>query len=62
MTAAPVAPSWPFGRWFRIPPRKVVPRTQCPGCAGGGDLNGLECHACDGRGWFDADNPPPKED
>jgi hypothetical protein len=43
------------------PHREPAPRTQCRGCAGGGDLNGIECPHCDGRGWFDAANPPPKE-
>lgn len=62
MPADPVAPWWPFGRWFRIPRRPVTGRTQCRYCAGGGDVNGCPCPGgCGGRGWFDTANPPPKE-
>lgn len=62
MTAPPVAPSWPFGRWFRTPKIPPGQREQCRYCMGGGEINGCPCPGgCDGRGWFDADNPPPKE-
>jgi hypothetical protein len=29
---------------------------------GGGEINGLPCPGgCDGRGYFDEHNPPPRE-
>jgi hypothetical protein len=55
------APSWPFGKLAIVPHQEPGRREQCRDCAGGGEINGLECCPCDGRGWFDADNPPPPE-
>jgi len=46
-----------LSRWVLTPHRENPPRTQCIGCAGGGDLNGLTCRECSGRGWFDAAHP-----
>lgn len=62
MPSEPTRPSWPFGRWIRVPKPPPTQREQCPGCMGGGEVNGCECPSgCDGRGWFDADHPKPRE-
>jgi DnaJ-class molecular chaperone len=53
--------SWPLGKVAIIPHRENAPRTQCRGCAGGGDINGIFCGDCDGRGWHDEHNPAPAE-
>lgn len=47
-----------WGRLALTPHRENTPRTQCTGCAGGGDLNGLTCRECGGRGYFDAQHRP----
>lgn len=63
MPHGPVAPIWPFGRWFRVPKLAPGQRQQCGYCCGGGEVNGCPCPGgCDGRGWFDAANPPPKKE
>jgi hypothetical protein len=48
-----------FSRWYTTPHREPPPREQCIPCAGGGEINGLPCYDCDGRGWFDEHNPKP---
>jgi hypothetical protein len=52
-------PSWPFGKTVAVPHRENAPREQCIPCAGGGEINGVPCYDCDGRGWFDQHNPKP---
>ena len=54
-------PSWPLGQVVLVPHRENAPRTQCPACAGGGEINGLDCGDCGGLGWHDEQNPPPAE-
>jgi hypothetical protein len=54
-------PAWPLGKIAIVPHRENAPRTQCCSCAGGGEINGLECLDCDGRGWHDEHNPVPAE-
>jgi hypothetical protein len=53
--------AWPLGKVAIIPHRENAPRTQCTACAGGGEINGLECPDCDRRGYFDEHNPAPPE-
>lgn len=52
-----IAPSFPFGRAALVPRQQRQPRTQCLDCAGGGEINGVPCLACESRGWHDAANP-----
>jgi hypothetical protein len=47
-----------WGKLALTPHRENPPRTQCRGCAGGGEINGLTCRDCAGRGWSDAAHPP----
>lgn len=54
-------PAWPLGKVALVPHRENAPRTQCGGCAGGGEINGIFCGDCDGRGWHAEHNPPPAE-
>jgi hypothetical protein len=56
-----VGPAW-WGKFAMQPHRENPPRTQCNGCAGGGDLNGLTCRECGGRGYFDAAHPQRSND
>lgn len=56
-----ISPSWPFGRAALVP-HVTRQRTQCGMCMGGGEINGLPCYDCDGRGWFDEHNPPPEQE
>lgn len=58
MTAS--SPTW-WGRLVLTPHRENPPRRQCASCAGGGDLNGLTCRECQGRGYFDAGHPQHAE-
>lgn len=53
------APTW-WGRFVMLAHRENTPRTQCRGCAGGGEINGVRCSSCSGRGWFDRDHRPGK--
>ena len=46
-----------WGKLMLTPHRDPEPRRACVSCAGGGDLNGLTCRPCGGRGWFDAAHP-----
>jgi hypothetical protein len=46
-----------LSKWVLSPHRENPPRRQCIGCAGGGDLNGLTCRECDGRGYHDSQHP-----
>jgi hypothetical protein len=48
-----------LSRFVLTPHRENPPRTQCRACAGGGDINGVWCRDCSGRGWHDATKPPP---
>jgi hypothetical protein len=47
-----------WGKLALTPHRENPPRTQCRDCAGGGEINDLQCRACRGRGYFDAQHPP----
>lgn len=49
-----------WGRFALVPHREPGPRQQCRDCAGGGEINGLTCRGCNGRGWHDASHPPPR--
>lgn len=40
------------------PHRENAPRTQCPSCKGGGEINDIRCRDCSGRGYHDAQHPP----
>jgi DnaJ-class molecular chaperone len=46
-----------LSKWMLSPHRENAPRSQCQGCQGGGQINGLDCRDCSGRGWFDAEHP-----
>lgn len=56
MTSRSVKPVF-FSKWFTTPHRENPPRQQCRPCMGGGEINGLDCAECGGRGWFDAQRP-----
>ena len=47
-----------WGKLALSPHRENTPRTQCTPCAGGGEINGVRCSDCSGRGYFDAANTP----
>ena len=49
-----------FSRFYSTPHRENPPREQCIACAGGGEINGLDCTECRGIGYFDVTNPPRK--
>lgn len=46
-----------LSRFVLQPHRENPPRRQCAGCAGGGEINGVWCRECRGRGWHDT-HPP----
>lgn len=50
-----------WGKFTLQPHRENPPRTQCRACAGGGDLNGLVCRECGGRGYHDASSTSTSE-
>ena len=57
MTSRSVAPVF-FSKWYTTPHRENAPRTQCTGgCAGGGEINGIQCRDCGGLGYHDAQHP-----
>jgi hypothetical protein len=43
-----------WGKLALTPHRENPPRTQCRDCAGGGEINGVSCRSCRGRGWHAA--------
>ena len=48
-----------WGKVVLTPHRENAPRRQCTGgCAGGGEINGVQCRECRGLGYFDAQHPP----
>jgi hypothetical protein len=49
-------------RLVNLPRASLRPRTQCPACVGGGEINDLLCATCGGRGWHDAAKPPAGAD
>jgi hypothetical protein len=54
----PAKPTF-WGSLILTPHREPSPRRQCNGgCAGGGEINGIQCRECRGLGYFDAANPP----
>lgn len=50
-----------WGKFALVPHREPAPRAACLDCRGGGEVNGLPCHGCGGRGWHDGAHPAPDD-